>query len=149
MWPLSCTASLQFIIICKIYYYYVLWMTFRMHHRPQLQSKLPTVVSGTTLETIAVNKRFKLIQWERIDFMSSSIGLGNFSWKHHETLECTFSASQLGVPVDRPHSWDRHLTLEITLLHHQKPCLLAPAHPGGPRKRAIKWLWCGGASPKV
>ena len=22
--------------------------------------------------------------------------------------------------------------------------LLAPAHPGGPRKRAIKWLWCGG-----
>ena len=22
--------------------------------------------------------------------------------------------------------------------------LLAPAHPGGPGKRAIKWLWCGG-----
>jgi len=21
--------------------------------------------------------------------------------------------------------------------------LLAPAHPGGPSKRAIKWLWCG------
>jgi len=21
--------------------------------------------------------------------------------------------------------------------------LLAPAHPGGPGKRAIKWLWCG------
>jgi len=21
--------------------------------------------------------------------------------------------------------------------------LLAPAHPGGPRKRAVKWLWCG------
>ena len=37
-------------------------MTFRMHHRPQLQSKLSMVVSGTTLETVAVNKRFKLIQ---------------------------------------------------------------------------------------
>ena len=22
--------------------------------------------------------------------------------------------------------------------------LLAPAHQGGPGKRAIKWLWCGG-----
>ena len=22
--------------------------------------------------------------------------------------------------------------------------LLAPAHPGGPGKRAVKWLWCGG-----
>ena len=21
--------------------------------------------------------------------------------------------------------------------------LLAPAHPGGPGKRAVKWLWCG------
>ena len=21
---------------------------------------------------------------------------------------------------------------------------LAPAHPGGPGKRAVKWLWCGG-----
>ena len=22
--------------------------------------------------------------------------------------------------------------------------ILAPAHPGGPRERAVKWLWCGG-----
>jgi len=22
--------------------------------------------------------------------------------------------------------------------------LLVPAHPGGPGKRAVKWLWCGG-----
>jgi len=22
--------------------------------------------------------------------------------------------------------------------------LLARAHPGGPGKRAVKWLWCGG-----
>ena len=24
-----------------------------------------------------------------------------------------------------------------------RSCLLAPAHPGGPGKRAVKWLWCG------
>ena len=24
--------------------------------------------------------------------------------------------------------------------------LLAPADPGGPRKRAVKWLWCGGGN---
>ena len=31
-------------------------------------------------------------------------------------------------------------------LHHKVHSLLAPAHPGGPRKRAVKrfWLWCGG-----
>ena len=30
-------------------------------------------------------------------------------------------------------------------LHHKSRCsLLAPAHPGGPGKRAVKrlWLWC-------
>jgi len=27
--------------------------------------------------------------------------------------------------------------------------LLAPAHPGGPRKRAVKWLWrCGGGTDR-
>jgi len=32
-------------------------------------------------------------------------------------------------------------------LHHKvksRSSLLAPAHPGGPGKRALKWLWCGG-----
>jgi len=31
------------------------------------------------------------------------------------------------------------------LLHHHSPevSVLAQADPGGPGKRAIKWLWCG------
>jgi len=31
-------------------------------------------------------------------------------------------------------------------LHHIVSSLLAPAHPGGPGKRAVKWLWCGGGA---
>ena len=27
--------------------------------------------------------------------------------------------------------------------------LLAPAHPGGPGKRAVEWLWCGGGGVSV
>jgi len=26
---------------------------------------------------------------------------------------------------------------------------MAPAHPGGPGKRAIKWFWCGGLYLKL
>jgi len=35
-------------------------------------------------------------------------------------------------------------------LHHKndksRSFLLAPAHPGGPGKRAVRWLWCGGVA---
>jgi len=27
--------------------------------------------------------------------------------------------------------------------------LLVPAHPCGPGKRAVKWLWCGGGSYEI
>jgi len=34
-------------------------------------------------------------------------------------------------------------------LHHKDQSLLAPAHPGGPGKRAVKRLWCGGRMSSV
>ena len=35
-------------------------------------------------------------------------------------------------------------SVNLTLDHKVQSSLLAPAHPGGPGKRAVKWLWCGG-----
>jgi len=36
-------------------------------------------------------------------------------------------------------------SVNLPLHHKVQNSLLAPAHPGGPRKRAVKWLWwCGG-----
>jgi len=32
-------------------------------------------------------------------------------------------------------------SVDLPLHHKDRGSLLAPAHPGGPRKRAIKWLW--------
>jgi len=46
----------------------------------------------------------------------------------------------------RPAGWCVYLRLPVLIF----PCtiksrssLLAPAHPGGPGKMAVKWLWCG------
>ena len=30
-----------------------------------------------------------------------------------------------------------------------RSCLLAPAHPDGPGKRAVRWLWCGGGGVRI
>jgi len=35
-------------------------------------------------------------------------------------------------------------SVNLPLLIKSRSSLLAPAHPGGPGKRAKKWLWCGG-----
>jgi len=42
-------------------------------------------------------------------------------------------------------------SVNLPLHHEVRSSLLAPAHPGGPGKRAIKWLWCdggGGGMPR-
>ena len=44
----------------------------------------------------------------------------------------------------RPARWSRCLPLLIfPCTIKSRSSLLAPAHPGGPRKRAVKRLWCG------
>jgi len=35
-------------------------------------------------------------------------------------------------------------SVNLTLHNKSRSSLLAPAHPDGPGKRAVKWLWCGG-----
>ena len=35
------------------------------------------------------------------------------------------------------------LAVNLPLHHKSRISLLAPAHPGGPGKRAVRWLWCG------
>jgi len=35
-------------------------------------------------------------------------------------------------------------SVNLPLRHKSRSSLLALAHPGGPRKRAVKRLWCGG-----
>jgi len=45
----------------------------------------------------------------------------------------------------RPSGWSVCLSLLIfPCTIKSRSSLLAPAHPGGPRKRAVKRLWCGG-----
>jgi len=34
-------------------------------------------------------------------------------------------------------------SVNLPLHHKSRSSLLAPAHLGGPGKRAVKWLWCG------
>jgi len=34
-------------------------------------------------------------------------------------------------------------SVNLRLHHKSRSSRLAPAHPGGPGKRAVKWLWCG------
>jgi len=50
----------------------------------------------------------------------------------------------------RPAGWSVCLPLLIfPCTIKSRSSLLAPAHPGGPRKRAVKWLcWCGGTTPR-
>jgi len=41
-----------------------------------------------------------------------------------------------------PARWSVCLPLLIfSCTVKSRSCLLAPAHPGGPGKRAVKWLW--------
>ena len=35
-------------------------------------------------------------------------------------------------------------SVNLPLQHKSRSSLLAPAHPDGPGKGAVKWLWCGG-----
>jgi len=37
-------------------------------------------------------------------------------------------------------------SVNLPLHHKVQSSLLAPAHPGGPGKRTVKWLWCGGGA---
>jgi len=47
----------------------------------------------------------------------------------------------------RPARWSVWLPLLIfPCTIKSRTCILAPAHLGGPGKRAVKQLWCGGAS---
>jgi len=47
----------------------------------------------------------------------------------------------------RPAGWSVYLPLLIfPCTIKSRSSLLAPAHPGGPGKRAVKWLWCGGGA---
>jgi len=47
----------------------------------------------------------------------------------------------------RTAGWSMYLPLLIFLCAiKSRSSLLAPAHPGGPGKRAVKWLWCGGGT---
>jgi len=47
----------------------------------------------------------------------------------------------------RPAGWSVCLPLLIfPYTIKSRSSLLAPAHPGGPGKRAVKWLWCGGVN---
>ena len=44
----------------------------------------------------------------------------------------------------RPAGWS--VCLPLLIFHctiKSRSSLLAPAHPGGPGKRAVKWWWCG------
>jgi len=44
-----------------------------------------------------------------------------------------------------PAGWSVFLPLLIfPCTIKSRSSLVAPAHPGGPGKRAVKWLWCGG-----
>jgi len=44
----------------------------------------------------------------------------------------------------RPAGWSMYLPLLIfPCTIKSRSSLLAPAHPGGPGKGAVKWLWCG------
>ena len=50
----------------------------------------------------------------------------------------------------RPDGWSVCLPLLIfPCTIKSRSSLLAPAHPGGPEKRAVKWLWCGGGARVV
>ena len=50
----------------------------------------------------------------------------------------------------RPSGWPVCLPLSIfPCTIKSRSSLLALAHPGGPGKRAIKWLWCGGGYKRV
>jgi len=50
----------------------------------------------------------------------------------------------------RPAGWSVCLPLLIfPCTVKSRSSLLAPAHTGGPRKRALKWLWCGGGGNEV
>jgi len=42
-----------------------------------------------------------------------------------------------------PAGWSMCLPLLIFCCTIKSRSLLALTHPGGPRKRAVKWLWCG------
>jgi len=44
----------------------------------------------------------------------------------------------------RPARWLVSASVNLPLHHKVQFSLLAPAHPGGPGKRAVKWLWHGG-----
>jgi len=47
----------------------------------------------------------------------------------------------------RPAGWSLCLPLLIfPCTIKSRSSLLAPAHPDGPRKRAVKRLWCGGGN---
>jgi len=47
----------------------------------------------------------------------------------------------------RPAGWSMCLPLLIfPCIIKSRSSLVAPAHPGGPRKGAVKRLWCGGVS---
>jgi len=43
----------------------------------------------------------------------------------------------------RPARWSVCRPLLVSLCTIKSGSSLAPAHPGGPGKGAIKWLWCG------
>jgi len=41
------------------------------------------------------------------------------------------------------------VSASVNLPLKSRSSLLAPSHPGGPAKRAEKWLWCGGGGGGV
>ena len=40
-----------------------------------------------------------------------------------------------------PAGWLVSASVNLPLRHKSRSSLLAPAQPGGPGKRAVKWLW--------
>ena len=71
-----------------------------------------------------------------------------FTWLSQQHAVCTtqfnccstkFSTSLSKVNLDL---YSALLIFSCTI--KSKGSLLAPAHPGGAGKRAVKWLWCGG-----
>jgi len=44
----------------------------------------------------------------------------------------------------RPARWSVSASVNLPCTIKSRSSLLVPAHPGGPGKRAVKWLWCGG-----
>ena len=50
----------------------------------------------------------------------------------------------------RPAGWSVCLPLLISpCTIKSRSSLLAPAHPGGLEKRAVKWLWCGSGGATI